>query len=505
MRKNQLKAGVVLSYVSECVKIITNLIYTPIMLRLLGKSEYGLYQLVYSVVSYLSLLSLGFGSAYIRYYSKYKAENDDDGVARLNGMFMTIFCAISMICLLCGFIMVLNIKSIFASGLTDAEYVRARILMILMIINLALTFPATVFNCNVTAHEKFIFQKTIIVLQNILNPFLCLPLLIMGAGSVGMVLVTTGLTIGKLLINSWYCFKKLHIRFLFKGFKLSLLKEMFTFTFFIFLNQIINQINWSVDKFLLGRLAGTTAVAVYGVGGTINNMYLQASLSISNVFTPRVHRLVANNQRDTELTVLFTRVGRLQFMLLSLVLTGFVFLGQPFISFWAGEGYSESYLVAILLITPCTVPLIQNIGIEIQRAKNKHKARSVVYFAIAVGNVLVSIPLIKYYGPIGAALGTTIALVLGNVFFMNWYYHNRLDINVIYFWKNIVSFLPSFIVPTILGIIIMKYIPVTSFVRLFILAIAYSVVYAVSFWILGMNDSEKDLLRNVLKKLRRGR
>ena len=505
MRKNQLKAGVVLSYISECVKIITNLIYTPIMLRLLGKSEYGLYQLVYSVVSYLSLLSLGFGSAYIRYYSKYKAENDDDGVARLNGMFMTIFCAISMICLLCGFIMVHNIKSIFASGLTDAEYVRARILMILMIINLALTFPATVFNCNVTAHEKFIFQKTIIVLQNILNPFLCLPLLIMGAGSVGMVLVTTGLTIGKLLINSWYCFKKLHIRFLFKGFKLSLFKEMFTFTFFIFLNQIINQINWSVDKFLLGRLAGTTAVAVYGVGGTINNMYLQASLSISNVFTPRVHRLVANNQRDTELTVLFTRVGRLQFMLLSLVLTGFVFLGQPFISFWAGEGYSESYLVAILLITPCTVPLIQNIGIEIQRAKNKHKARSVVYFAIAVGNVLVSIPLIKYYGPVGAALGTAIALILGNAFFMNWYYHNRLDINVIYFWKNIVSFLPSFIVPTILGIIIMKYIPVTSFVRLFILAIAYSVVYAVSFWILGMNDSEKDLLRNVLKKLRRGR
>lgn len=505
MKKNQLKAGVILSYVSEFVKIATNLIYTPIMLRLLGKSEYGLYQLVYSVVSYLSLLSLGFGSAYIRYYSKYKVENDDDGVARLNGMFMTIFCTIATICLLCGFCMVYNIKSIFASGLTDAEYGRARILMILMVINLTLTFPATVFNCNVTAHEKFIFQKTIIILQNILNPFLCLPLLIMGVGSVGMVLVTTGLTIGKLLINSWYCFKKLHIRFLFKGFKLSLLKEMFTFTFFIFLNQIINQINWSVDKFLLGRLAGTTAVAVYGVGGTINTMYLQASLSISNVFTPRVHRIVANNQRDAELTLLFTRVGRLQFMLLSLVLTGFVFLGQPFINFWAGEGYSEAYLVALLLITPCTVPLIQNIGIEIQRAKNKHKARSVVYAAIAIGNVLVSIPLIKYYGPVGAALGTAIALILGNAFFMNWYYHNRLDIDVIYFWKNIFSFLPSFIAPTILGIIIMRYIPVTSFAKVFILAIAYTVVYGISFWILGMNDSEKDILRNILKKLRKGR
>ena len=505
MGKNQLKAGVILSYISEFVKIATNLIYTPIMLRLLGKSEYGLYQLVYSVVSYLSLLSLGFGSAYIRYYSQYKADNDDTGVARLNGMFMTIFCTISMICLLCGSVMVYNIKGIFASGLTDAEYGRARILMILMVLNLALTFPATVFNCNVTAHEKFIFQKTIIVLQNILNPFLCLPLLIMGVGSVGMVLVTTALTVGKLIINAWYCFKKLYIRFLFKGFKFSLLKEMFAFTFFIFLNQIINQINWSVDKFLLGRLAGTTAVAIYGVGSTINNMYLQASLSISNVFTPRVHRLVARNEDDNKLTILFTRVGRLQFMLLSLVLTGFMFLGKPFIDFWAGDGYSDAYFVALLLITPCTVPLIQNIGIEIQRAKNKHKARSVVYSAIAVGNVIISIPLIKYYGPIGAALGTAIALILGNIVFMNWYYHSKLDINVIYFWKNVLSFLPSFIAPGILGIIIMKYIPVTKFVTLFVLAIAYTAVYVVSFWLFGMNNSEKDLLRNVLKKVRKGR
>ena len=95
---NQRKAGVILSYAGELVKILVSLIYTPIMLRLLGQSEYGLYQLVYSVVSYLSLLSLGFGSSYLRFYSRYKAQKDEDGVARLNGMFMLIFCSISVIC-----------------------------------------------------------------------------------------------------------------------------------------------------------------------------------------------------------------------------------------------------------------------------------------------------------------------------------------------------------------------------------------------------------------------
>ena len=73
---NQRKAGVILSYTSQLIKILSGVLYTPIMLRLLGQSEYGLYQLVYSVVSYLSLLSLGFGSSYIRFYSKAKNEEN---------------------------------------------------------------------------------------------------------------------------------------------------------------------------------------------------------------------------------------------------------------------------------------------------------------------------------------------------------------------------------------------------------------------------------------------
>ena len=69
------------------------------MLRLLGQSEYGLYQLVYSVVSYLSLLSLGFSSSYMRFYSRYKVENNEDEVARLNGMFLLIFMFLSVVCI----------------------------------------------------------------------------------------------------------------------------------------------------------------------------------------------------------------------------------------------------------------------------------------------------------------------------------------------------------------------------------------------------------------------
>lgn len=501
MKINQRKAGVILSYLGEIVKILVNLAYTPIMLRLLGQSEYGLYQLVYSVVSYLSLLSLGFGSSYLRFYSRYRAEKDDDGVAKLNGMFMTIFCVISLICIFSGAIMIKNIRTIFGTGLTDAEYSTAKVLMGLLIINLAITFPNSVFNCSITAHEKFLFQKLLILLQNLFSPFLTLPLLILGYGSIGMVSVTTFLTFALFLTNAFYCFKKLRIHFCFHGFKIGLLKEMWFFTFFIFLNQIIDQINWSVDKFLLGRLAGTTAVAVYGVGGQINTMYQSFSTSISNVFVPKVNRIVAETNDNNELTKLFTKVGRIQFMVIVLILSGFLFFGRPFVSIWAGDGYDASYSVALLLIIPVTIPLIQNLGIEIQRAKNMHKARSVIYMMIAIANVFISIPLIKIMGPAGAALGTAISLIVGNIFFMNWYYQKRIGLDMIYFWKQILSFIPALIAPGIVGVLLMKYANITGLVKLGLYAVVYAIVYALSMYFLGMNNDEKTLVMGPIKKI----
>ncbi|MDY5730515.1 MAG: oligosaccharide flippase family protein [Eubacteriales bacterium] len=501
MHLNQKKVGVLLSYSGQIIKILLSLIYTPIMLRLLGQSEYGLYQLVYSVVSYLGLLSLGFGNSYMRFFSRFTAQKDHDGVARLNGMFLFIFSALSIICVLCGFVMIQNIEKIFGDGLTSIEMNKAKKLMGLMVINLAITFPNSVFASSITAHEKFLFQKLVILLQNIFNPLLALPLLLMGYGSVGMVTITTFLTFFVLILNIYYCFNKLQIRFIFKNIPLGLLKEMWVFTFFIFFNQIIDQINWSVDKFLLGRFVGTSVVAVYGVGGQINSMYLEFSTSISNVFIPEVNRLVAESTDNIRLTNLLTKVGRIQFMVLSLVLTGFIFLGKPFITMWAGAGYTESYVITLLLITPVTVALIQNIGIEIQRAKNMHKARSIVYFFIAIGNVFISIPFIKILGATGAAIGTAISLVVGNIFFMNWYYHKRIGLNVFYFWKQIASFIPSLIMPCVVGVLMMKYITINSLTGLALCIMLYSIIYSISIYFWGMNAEEKQMINMPFKKL----
>ena len=148
-------------------------------------------------------------------------QKDENGVARLNGMFLLIFASLSVVCILCGCVMMGNIRAIFGSGLTDSEYATAKVLMALLVVNLALTFPNSVFTCAITAHERFLFQKFLILLQNICNPLLALPLLIMGYGSIGMVSVTTFLTLFVLVMNIYYSFHNLHIRFCFREFQVS--------------------------------------------------------------------------------------------------------------------------------------------------------------------------------------------------------------------------------------------------------------------------------------------
>lgn len=134
MKTNQIKTGVALSYISMVVGYIVSIIYTPIMIRLLGQSEYGLYNLVASVVAYLGILNFGFGSAYMRYYSRYKVQEGSDKITILNGMFLIIFSVIGLIGVVAGTILALNTELIFGSELTSTELSRAKILMFILVI-----------------------------------------------------------------------------------------------------------------------------------------------------------------------------------------------------------------------------------------------------------------------------------------------------------------------------------------------------------------------------------
>ena len=506
-RVNQLKAGSILSYLQMGLSIIIGLLYTPVMLRLLGQSEYGLYSTVSSAISMLSVLSLGFNSSYIRYYSRYKKEDNREAIDKLNGLFLIIFSIIGLIALACGLFLSFNLELVFDEGLTAGEYEIARVLMLLLTANLAISFPMSVFQNIISAHEKFVFLKLLGMLKTVASPLITLPLLLLGFRSIAMVSVTLGVSV--LTDTAYLIYSKtaLKVRFRFGHFEKGLFKSLFAYTSFIAINLIVDQVNSNLGKFILGRFQGTTVVAVYAVGYSLCQYYMMFSTAISGVFTPRIHRIV-NLTRDGEiseqrkqLTELFTRVGRIQFLILALIATGLIFFGKPFIGFWAGEGYDDAYYVALLLIIPGSIPLVQNLGIEVQRALNKHQFRSIVYICMAVLNVVLTLILCQRYGAIGTAIGTATSLVVANGFVMNIYYHKKCNIDIIAFWKSIGRLAVGLIIPVICGIAIMNLFDFTSIFLLLGGIVVYTLIYTVSMWFLGMNDYEKSLVKVPFQKI----
>lgn len=497
-KTNEVKIGAVLSYVIIGLNMLIGIFYTPYLTRMLGQSEYGLYSLVASVISYLTVLDLGFGNAIIVYTSKYIAKKEKEKENKLHGMFFIIYIILGIIAGILGSILVLNIEKLFGNSMSGEELEKAKILMEILTFNLVITFPLSIFGWIITAYEKFIFNKVVNIIRILIMPVIMIPLLIMGYKSIALVTVTTILNIVCLFINMWYCLKKLDVKLKFKGSDFKLLKELFAYSFFIFLNSIVDKINWSSDNFILGTISGTITVAVYAVAQQFNNMYLSFSTAISNVLLPRVAKMEATNSSDEEFTDIFIKTGRIQYIIMALIITGFILFGQYFITMLYGENYKDAYYMACILMIPVTVPLIQNVGLNIMQAKNKYKFRTIVFLFIAIANIMISIPLAKAYGGIGTSIGTALSLIIGQILIMNIYYQKTIHIDIKKFWKEILKMTIPVIICFFIGILINKLIDNNSIIIYALKILIYVAVYGCLMWNLGMNSNEKNLFKRMI-------
>lgn len=496
------KKGAILSYVSIIVTTIIQLIYAPFLIRKLGQSEYGLYSLVQSIIGYLTVLDLGFGNAIIVYTAKYRAQKKYDEEKKLHGMFFLIFCIIGIVAAILGLVLYFNVNNLFEKTMTFEELRKAKIMMIILTFNLAITFPFSIYSSIISAYEKFTYQKLLSIISTILKPLIMIPLLLFGYKAITMSIVITAVNMIVLLSNYLYCKNKLDIKIKFHGFDKVLFKTIFTYSFFIFLSVIVDKVNWSVDQFVLGAVSGTIAVSVYSVASQINTLFINLSTAISGVLLPKMSKMVSENATSDELTNEFIKVGRIQWLIIFLAISGLVLFGKEFIIWWAGDDYLMSYYVAIILTIPISLPLIQNLGISIMQAKNKFKFKAIATSVMAIVNVIISIFLAKKYGPVGSAAGTAISLIVCNVVIINIYYYKVINLNVIKFWKSILKMTIPFIIP-VACILVIKYITsLTGIISVIVYGSIYTLIYIIIAYKLSINKYEKDLFNGFMKKLK---
>lgn len=502
--KSQLKIGIVLNYLNMGLGNLIPIFYTPIMLALLGQSEYGLYKLSSSVTSYLSLISMGIGSAVTRYLIKAKTEKGQEEEARVLGLFMVIFQIIALIALLAGTVLTFNLQIWYGNSLTAAELSRMKILVFIMVCNTALSFSQSPYYSVVSSHEKFIFLQCINIVSTCVGPLLNLLMLFLGFASIGMAVSTLAVGVFCRTAYAFYMKQVLKIKPRYNNLPVGMLREVLQFSFWIFVSNVVGQLYNSTDTVMIGAVPAlaTVGTAVYNVGATFNSVVFSLTTGVSSLLAPKTNKMVFGGASNQELTDLAIKIGRLQGYIFALVVTGFITFGQPFIFYYAGADYQDAYWVALLMMVPNVIPLVQSVCLSIIIAQNRHRFRSLVYLAIAIINVvgtwiLMNTPL----GIIGAALMTGIALVIGQGFAMNWYYQKKTGLEIGRFWKETGKVFLIPICMCVLTLFLSKIVDFYSIPVMLIGIAVYTIVYCVLCWKFVMNSYEKGLILGIRKKI----
>lgn len=500
---NQRKAGVALSYVILAVNTAVNLLYVPLLLYYMGANEYGLYRLMGSVIVYFALLDFGMTSATTRFYTKYRALHKAREMENVLAFASMIYGGIIVISYLAGAFFYWQIPTVFQASLRADEILHAQQIFLLVLLNLTFLFIGNVFQAAIQAQEKFVFLKTVTLLQVVLQPILILLVLQYSPHAVAVVAVQSFCNFLLLTAKIVFSIECLKIRIRYHFWDAELLKEIGSLSMGLFVVAVTDQVFWNGNQIILGMTLGTAAVAVYAVAAQIYMNYLTLSSVFIGVYLPLLTEMTAKAAPKEEFTALFIKIGRLQFFVLAAVLSGFILFGQEFITLWVGESFLDAYWIAIVIMVPFSVNLIQSIALIMMQARNQYGFRAKTHALAGAITIVLAVPAAKYYGALGCACVTGLMNFIEEGLVMNCYFARVLQLDIRAFWRHIGRCMLAVAFCFIGGLFLRKLVLETAFTTFLVKVVSYGLLYLFVIWQFALNAYEKDLLHKGMGKLRR--
>ncbi len=496
----QIKLGALMSYAAIMFNIIAGLIYTPWMVRQIGKSDYGLYILVTSFLTYF-VIDFGLGQAIARFIAKYRVGGNEAQANNLLGLTTKLYLLIDLVVLVALVIIFFFIENIFCE-LTLEEIEKFKVVFCIAGLFSLFSFPFSSLNGILIAYERFIILKLCDLLNKVGTISFMVIALFLGYKLFALVAINAGIGVLIIGVKFFYLSKattlKINIRYWSKAFFL----ELFGFSAWITVIGIAQRLLLNITPAILGILSGTTQIAIFAIGMTIEGYTWTFASALNGLFLPKVSRLNVKDKNIYEVTNLMIRVGRIQLFLVGLLLIGIATLGQQFIKLWMGKDFKDSYYVAMLLILPGIISLTQQIGNTYVIVINKLKYQAFLLLGASLLSVIISVLLAPIYGAIGSAVGVFTALILGHVVGMNIIYWKVLKLNIPRFFREChLKMLLPLCLSLVAGFFIQAYIPAHSLLSFFIKVVLLGVVYVVLMWAMGLNMDEKKMIRSPVEKL----
>ena len=502
-KKHQFVTNTLSTVVFRLVSMAIGFVVIPVFVANLGAEIYGIWVLSGILMGYIGLFKFGVGGGVVKYIAEYYTKHDNESIRKVIDSSVLLFVLLSFVIFIVIFIGAELLVNIFK--ISPENIPLAVILLKIAAVFTLFYWPLSVFDNVLRGIVQFIPLNIITGIETVVKSVSVLILAILDVDVIIIFIVFNSVS-----LVSWM------IKFVFAKFKLPMItlvpwtanwasiKEIFSFSFFVFIQEIISLIATKSHHIIIGIYLPIVYLTTYTVITKLYYMVHQVTGMFLSVIWPTIFSANTINDRKLIESVIIKGSHYITFIVLPITATCIVIV-EPFLEMWMGTEYSSyAYLCQLLLMVWIIGPaggIFGNVAIGLGRIK----ALNVWGIAGVTLNILFSILAIQHVGFPGVILSAVSVSLLTLPLKYPWFMR-ILGVN----WKAV--FFPLFIqialsvIMIIGGKIFLDYLQLNYIHELLVFSTIFALThYLVSYQITlkkKYKQEIQEILYNMLKKVR---
>ena len=405
----RLVKNTLLLYIRMLFTMAVGLYMSRLVLKILGVSDYGIYNIVGGVVVLISIINNSLSDGTQRFITFEIGKGENSLVSKCFSLSMTAHMLISIIIIIIGetigLFYVINYLNIPA-GREFATFVTYQ----LSLLTIVSTILRTPYQASVIAYENMSFYAYISIFDTISKLLLVLILQYVSYDKLigyGMLVLIVSIVVT--LIYKYYCQSHYKTCNYIPTMDKAYFKKMMTFFGWNFVGTISTAGSTQVGNMIINYFCGTIVNAAYGVANQVNSALNGFATSFQTAFTPQIVKFYSQNEME-RMFLLMRRASLLSFYLLFVLSVPFLFEINYVLGVWLEDVPPYSGIFVILLICYNLIDSLQSPLWKAITATGNIKIYEIWLNLLLILNIPISFLLLKKGAEPYAVLLTSVIL-----------------------------------------------------------------------------------------------
>ncbi|TAA46798.1 lipopolysaccharide biosynthesis protein [Corallincola spongiicola] len=393
------------------IKLAITFVMTPVIVYNLGNYDYGIWEIIGSVLGYMGMLDLGLKPTISRFAARYNAQADRDGMGRVYSTSLVFMLSIGLFLSLVFLIWALFFPESIAAPESDIS--RYALLLMILGAQLMVIFPGYVAVSFLEGLQHYQVKNNILLINSLIGAACIYWLITPENGIIVLALINAIGTVTKFLLYFWLLSRPNYgqMRFSRANCHWQTLTELMSFGLKSFVQGAATRISNNADNFVIAFFLGPATIIFYALPANLIRHIRMLIMSITHAFLPFFSDLQAREDSASSQRYYVTASRYVVAIALMLTLCTAA-LGPDFIAVWIDVSYREpARFVLYLLLVTVMVPLFNPLSSRYLTALGEHGilARLAVWSALV--SLGLSLSLVHWFGLEGIALASVVPTV----------------------------------------------------------------------------------------------